>query len=353
MSVKVLIIGPKSPPFGGMANQCRLLVECFERENVKVFFVATNQAPSIFNQRLWELPVFRTLGKFSVYLAGLIKGVKHCSILHILACSHMYFYLNVIPAIFIGRFLNKRVIVNYRGGEAEKFFQGAARFFLWVFHFADALVVPSQYLQTIFHKLGYTPIIIPNISELDRFHFRIPDYSRNIQFLCTRNFELYYDVMTLVKAFKKVKKKLPGASLILIGEGSLKHIIADYVRENNLTESIVFQGRVDPDDMPLYLEKNDIFVNSSVVDNYPISLLEAFSIGLPVISTASGGIPYMIEHGKSGILVPPEDHMTLAKEMILLAQDLNLGRKLALNARKFADEHSWEKIWPKLKAEYN
>ena len=158
--------------------------------------------------------------------------------------------------------------------------------------------------------------------------------------------------MTLVKSFQLVKKILPRSSLTLIGDGSLKQQIMDFVEHSGLFESVFMPGKVAPADMPGHLSQYDIYVNSSVVDNYPISILEAFSSGLPVITTAAGGIPYMVAHEETGLLVTPKDHQALAQEMIRLAGDTDLGKALAVNAKKFADEHSWKNIWPKLNAVY-
>lgn len=349
----ILIIAPVPPPFGGMANQAHLLKNCLAKERVQVCLIPTNKEPRCFSKELWSLPVFRTLGKFFIYITGIFHALRHCSTMHILACSHMYFFVNVIPALVIGNIFNKRVIINYRGGEAESFFKSFAGYLTGLFHMADSVIVPSGYLKSIFHQLGIQTQIIPNISEMERFNFSVPDYTDHIKFVCTRNFESYYDILTLVKAFRLVKNELPDASLTLIGDGILKQSIMDFVNVSNLRESVAFSGKVDPQDMPDYLARHDIYVNSSIVDNYPISLLEAFSSGLPVVSTAAGGIPYMVKNGETGILVPPKDHHALAGEMIRVARDVALGRCLAINARRFADEHSWKKIWPKLKVEYN
>ncbi len=349
---KILLIAPEPPPFGGMANQARLLSRRLSEIGVSVELVPTNKVPTLFFTDIWTFPVFRTIGKWLVYMAGVARSIHACDTIHILACSHIYFYLNVVPAVIIGRLLNKRVVFNYRGGEAASFFQGFARHFLWIFKLADATVVPSGYLKSIFHKVGVETKIIPNISEMERFRFEPPDYEKNVKFICTRNFEAYYDILTLVKGFRLVKNELPDSFLTLIGEGSLKKEIVDFVDASDLAGSVAFLGKIDAHDIPVYLTMHDIYVNSSIVDNYPISLLEAFSSGLPVVSTSAGGIPYLVENRVTGILVEPGDHKTLAKEMLRLACDPDLGRKLAANARRVANDHSWENIWPKLKAEY-
>ena len=352
MKKKIILIAPEAPPFGGMANQARLLSDCLSSEGAQVFYIPTNKVPDRVLSQLWLLPVFRTIGKFLVYIVGILRLVKKCGTIHIFACSHMYFYLNVIPAILIGKIFKKQVVVNYRGGEAKSFFKGPARYCLELFNLTDSLIVPSGYLKSVFSGLGIQAKIIPNISEIARFHFSSPNYEGNIKFICTRNFEAYYDIMTIVRAFRLVKDELSNSSLTLIGEGSLKNNIIGFVETSGLSGSVKFLGKIDPQDMPGYLSTHDIYVNSSIVDNYPISLLEAFASGLPVISTSAGGIPYLVENGVTGILVPPKDYRGLAREMICLANNLAFGKNLSINAKRIADEHSWEKIWPKLKAEY-
>ncbi|WP_300458609.1 glycosyltransferase family 4 protein [Desulfobacula sp.] len=352
MGKGIILIAPESPPFGGMATQACLLKEGLTRENIQVFFVPTNKSPKLFSEKLWLLPVFRTVGKVFIYVAGILRSLKYCSSIHILACSHLYFYLNVIPAIVIGRIYKKRVVVNYRGGEAESFFKGFAGHFLNVFKLSDSFIVPSGYLKSIFGEFGIQVKVIPNIAQIDKFHFSPPHYKHHIKFICTRNFEAYYDILTLIKSFQLVRNDLPTVSLTLIGDGSLKQDIQDCVKRSGLTGCVKFLGKVDSQDMPYYLSCHDIYVNSSVVDNYPISILEAFSSGLPVISTSAGGIPYLIENDITGILVAPKDYKALARKMIDLANDPELGRNLAENARRIADDHSWSKIWSALKKIY-
>ena len=73
--------------------------------------------------------------------------------------------------------------------------------------------------------------------------------------------------------------------------------------------------------MKLLYDRADIYLNSSRVDNQPVSIIEAFACGLPVVSTAVGGIPYMTRDGEDAMLAPDNDHAQLAAHMITLLQD--------------------------------
>ena len=146
-----------------------------------------------------------------------------------MACSHLYFYLNVLPSILIARTARKYVMVNYRGGEAGSFFEGHARFFLPLFNKADQVTVPSGYLQEVFAEVGLETTVLPNIIRLEQFRYRLPRKTIRPSFICTRNFEPYYDIPTVVRAFTIVKTAIPSAELVLIPDNRCASVLPEYV----------------------------------------------------------------------------------------------------------------------------
>ena len=352
MKNSVCIIAPTPPPFGGMTTQARLLSDYLLFENARVIYVKTNWMPKTFRRLFENIRIIRTILNVFFYFLFLIIACNRCKVVHIFACSNAYYYLHVIPSILITKLFKKRLIINYRGGEAAKFFHGFSRHTLLLMKLADAVAVPSGYLQHIFKELGIVTTIIPNISQVEKFIYREPNFGNRISFICTRNFERYYDVTTAVKAFSLARNHIKNATLTLVGDGSLKTEIKNIVKKLSLSRVVKFAGHVSPQQMPHYLSSHDIFVNSSVVDNYPISILEAFAVGLPLISTTAGGIPYLVTNMKNGILVKPGDIEALSNAMVSLAKNISLCKRLSKNAKQTADLHSWEKICPKLKKIY-
>jgi len=124
------------------------------------------------------------------------------------------------------------------------------------------------------------------------------------------------------------------------------------LRELELQDSITLLGNVDPQEMPAHLASADIFVNPSVVDNYPNSILEAFASGLPVVTTSAGGIPYLVRNDKNGLMVSPGDCRGMAEAMIQLGRDFQLCLRLAKGGKETAKKHSWLRIWPQLQKTY-
>ncbi|HET7158074.1 MAG TPA: glycosyltransferase family 4 protein, partial [Burkholderiales bacterium] len=88
----------------------------------------------------------------------------------------------------------------------------------------------------------------------------------------------------------------------------------------------------------------DLFLNSSVVDNMPNSILEALASGVPIVSTDAGGIPFMVEHGKTALLVPPRDPDAMASAALALLDDPQHAARLAEAGVLLAQQYSWANV---------
>src|SRR5262249_8091336 len=151
------------------------------------------------------------------------------------------------------------------------------------------------------------------------------------------------ELANTIEAFALVREGFPDATLTIAGYGSeeqrLRRLAASLA-----PGAIRFVGRVDPPDMPALLDAADVFVNSSVVDNQPVSVLEAFAVGLPVVSTPTGDIVNMVRDGETGLLVPPRDPTSMAKAVISLLEDSDRAAVMAKRARGEAEKYSWPHV---------
>ena len=91
-------------------------------------------------------------------------------------------------------------------------------------------------------------------------------------------------------------------------------------------------GQVAPDRMPSLYDAADVYLNAPDIDNMPGSLLEAFASGLPVVTTDAGGIPYIVRHGATGLIVPRGDHAGMAAAALRLMEDSSLAERLIAGA---------------------
>ena len=130
-------------------------------------------------------------------------------------------------------------------------------------------------------------------------------------------------------------------------------MLASLCHELGISDNVNFTGNVENAKMKKLYDHADIYLNSSRVDNQPVSILEAFACGLPVVSTSVGGIPYMTRHGEDAMLAPNEDAAQLAEHMVTLLRDDALCARLIRQARSRIQDHSWAPIYSKLLGLYH
>jgi glycosyltransferase involved in cell wall biosynthesis len=97
-----------------------------------------------------------------------------------------------------------------------------------------------------------------------------------------------YNVDCVIKAFKEVHDHFPQSLLGIVGEGGQRKALEKMVRVLGLTDCVIFYGRVEHAEIQNLYDQYDIYINTSNVDNFPGSILEAFASGLPVVSTRGG-----------------------------------------------------------------
>ena len=156
-----------------------------------------------------------------------------------------------------------------------------------------------------------------------------------IYFVCVARLTKKKKHSLLLESFAEGPASDPRAHLVLVGEGDLRANIEEQARKLKLAEKVHFLGL--RSDIPDVLGAMDVFVLSSDYEGNPLSVLEAMASGLPIVSTAVGGVPNLFEAGKEGFLVPPGDHQGLAKSMNSLlkyeAARKSMGAAAASRAR--------------------
>lgn len=338
----VAIVAPLPPPYGGMAVQAQKLRDRLEREGVKVILLASN--PSFPGIVRWceRVPGLRTLVRLALFLRSL-SIIREADVVHLFAASHLYFFLVVAPTVYVARGCNKRVVLNYRGGEAEFFFTRWKRLAVPVLRSADAIVVPSAFLQAVFSRcLNIEASILPNIADTEVFCSKRRDVIRPF-LVVSRQLELLYNHETILKAFQIVKARFPEARLTVAGEGSEKSRLQKLCADWGLKD-VEFLGALTHEQLAGVYDRSDIMVNASRADNFPGAIVEAFLCGLPVVTSDAGGIPLLVVDDVSGILVKPDDHKAMAEAVIALVEQPERARRLVENGKLIAESYRWEKI---------
>lgn len=137
----------------------------------------------------------------------------------------------------------------------------------------------------------------------------------------------------LIKAMKTVHEQIPDAKLIIAGEGKTEPLLRKMVKEFQLERNVLFYPLTNKavEILPLL----DIFVMPSRQEGLGISIMEAQAAGVPVIASRVGGIPSLIEEGRTGFLVEPEDPISLGQTILRVLRDPDRLARVANAGREF------------------
>jgi len=334
--LRVALVGPAPDHLGGTAVLIKALLRDLPAAGIEARAVATDALPSWLPQSLDRVKYLRTALRFAAYTARLLRAALWADVIHAFAGAYLNFWLEPLPAVIAGRALGKRVVLNYHTGEAEDHLRRSGRLVRWAANRADVFVVPSLYLQRIFARAGIAATVVPNTIEMPQAAAQ-PEGPVIVN---TRALEPIYDIPCALRAFALVQTRHPGARLILVGRGAEADRCRRLAAELGL-RGVEFVGGVAHAEVARYLSRAALFLNSSRIDNQPLSILEAFAWGVPVVSTAAGGIADIVRHGETGLLAPIGDHVALAAEACRLLADPALARQLARAARAAAARHTW------------
>ena len=324
--IRVCVVGP-GHSVGGQAIAARTLLEGFATDPRLSLDLQPIDPP--LPSWLSRTRGLRTMARLPLYLHGLWNKVHHADVVHVFTAAFWPFALTTTPAVLLARLLKKPVVLNYHDGRAAAHL--TSPWVRWVVKQATILVFPSPFLERQFRCRGLEGIVIPNVVDVHRFRFRQRHPLRPVLISC-RLLEDLYAVENTLRAFRIIRARFPAARLVVVGSGSRAKAIEEFAARERI-EGVEFSGEVPHERMPECFDGADIWVNSSREDNMPLSVIEAFSSGLPVVSTGAGGIPCIVEHERNGLLVPTDDPAALASAVFRLLEEPGLADRLVIAAR--------------------
>jgi glycosyltransferase involved in cell wall biosynthesis len=339
--IRILFIAPSFDILGGQTVQAdRLMRRLREEPNTEIGFLPINPRLPGPLSLLQKIKYVRTIVTSLAYYLGLLVKIRQYDIIHIFSASYISFILSPTPAILIGKLFRKKLLLNYHSGEAEDHLQRWRRSAIPTIQMVDEVVVPSKYLVHVFSNFGIKCKPIFNLIERDSFQFRKRDPLQPV-FLSNRNFEAHYGIDKVLNAFSIIQKRIPEARLLVVGDGSQRDALHQLASDLALKQ-VTFLGRVEHERANEIYNSADVFLNGSSIDNQPLSILEAFACGLPVVTSNAGGIPYMVEAGKTALLVPVGDAEALAVSALSLFENCELVSRLVTNGLSECRNYEWE-----------
>ena len=235
------------------------------------------------------------------------------------------------------------------GGNLPERFKKHPITFNFLFSEASRIISPSKYLQASSQHINFPITVIPNYIDVKKYSFKIRQEIKPNLFW-VRAIHSIYNPSMAIHVLDQIRKIYPNALLCMVGpvkDNKIMEELNEMMSRLNLKNYVTFTGHLSKKQWIELSANYDIFINSTNYDNTPITLLEAMALGLPIVSTNVGGIPFLINDGVTGILVEPDDSDQMANKIIEIISGKIDGFRIANNARKAVTEFNRLNIIPK------
>jgi len=229
------------------------------------------------------------------------------------------------------RLLNLHYLPILHGGNLPYRLHHNPKLSSLIFNNSFQNIAPSGYLKHEFEVKGYTTLLIPNVIPITKYNFKNRQKLQP-RLLYVRSFAKIYNPTMAVEVLKELKNTYSKAVLCMVGpdkDGTLNDV-QQLIDRYQLHDSVEITGVLSKSEWHKKSEDFDIFINTTNVDNTPISVIEAMALGLPVVSTNVGGLPYLIDDNKDGVLVDKEQPILMAKKIVeIIEENKNSFAKMA------------------------
>lgn len=248
---------------------------------------------------------------------------------------------------FLCSILNIPYMAYLHGGDLPKRFKASKKISRRYLKQAKQIVAPSGYLNAAVQKqFGINGIIIPNYIDLDNYPYQHRSEIGTINLLWVRSFHKTYQPHLAVEIVSILKASGLETTLTMVGpdkDGS-QQACKNRATELGVADCITFTNRLTKEAWIKLSQKHNIFLNTTSIDNTPVSVMEAMALGMPVVTTKVGGIPFLFEDEAEGIMVETQTADALANAILRLHQFPELTNKISENARKKAELWDWKVV---------
>ncbi len=252
------------------------------------------------------------------------------------------FFVTAVSSWFAEKLGIPQVAV-LRGGQLPAFSRRHPSWFRRVGSRMRILVAPSSYLAEQLPPLGERRVIT-NVLPHNSYPRRTRKTARP-RILWMRAFEPIYNPRLALEALRKLVSDWPDAMLTMAGpDRGLRRDTELLAAELGLEDHVRFVGFLDEEAKAEAFSSHDIFLNTNTIDNTPVSLIEAASCGLVIVSTDVGGIPYLFEHETDALLVRDNDAVEAARALTQVLGNDALAESLSTRAQQLGGRHTWPAV---------
>lgn len=255
-------------------------------------------------------------------------------------------------SVFLLNRLRKPIILTLRGGNLPEFAQRNPERVRRLLDSVESVTAPSRYLLENMQKYRSSIQLLPNPIDTHEYPYRVRTKpSPHILYL--RALHRIYNPALAIRMLQLLHVHEPSALLEIVGpdkgDGTLQEV-CELTKVLGLSDQVSLTGAIPKSEVPSKMSEYDIFINTTNVDNTPISVIEAMACGLCIVSTNVGGIPYLLTHEYDALLVPPNDPQGMADAVWRILTEPGLAERLSRNARTTAEQFDWSVVLPQWEA---
>jgi len=328
MEKSILYIGNKLSKHGNTPTSVESLGELLAQEH-KIITVSDKK---------------NKLLRLSDMLYSIVKFRSQISLVLIDTYSTSNFYFAFLCS-YLARILKIKYIPILHGGNLPQRLINNPDMSKSIFSHSVFNIAPSGYLHKVFSDHGYTTEYIPNNIDISKYNFTQRKHVR-LKLLYVRAISKVYNPSLALDVIEQLHKFYPEAELCMVGpdrDGTLFEL-KERVKTLGLEKHVKFSGKLEKKEWLDLSKDYDIFINTTNVDNTPVSIIEAMALGLPIVSTNVGGIPFLIEDTKDGLLVDPNNCTQMVEKIQYIFENPDIAQNLSLNGREKAESFDWKKI---------
>ena len=301
-------------------------------------FIATTQTKSKLHNLLYLLS---SLIRFSIRCCS-----KEIKIIHIHTASNNSFWRKALY-IKIAHFFNKKVVLHIHGGTFHIFYEQNKASIEKVLKKVDIVIALSEKWKSFFtDTVGCKNVkVVPNITDMPKkLHKEEYRGNKTISALFLGFFSEGKGIYDILEMAKRHKEYLSNRLCISVGGNGETEKVKKIIDEHKLDDIIKLEGWVDKEKKTTLLLNADLFLLPSYNEGLPISILEAMSYSLPVVSTNVGGIPEIIKNGVNGNLIEPGNIDALFNAIKVFIEDKEYREQCGYNAFKSVEPHLPDKV---------
>ncbi len=328
---RVLVVGFFSDTSKNVITQAGVIARILKGNGYDVYTVSRHKNRVLRMLHIVLFMIFKA-SKYDVALVQFFSG--HSFI-------YQYFAAN------IAKVFGKKLVFTIRGGSVPARIKALPNRYLPVLRMADVITCPSSFTKSELSKYDIDTVLLENSIPLEKYVFRDKSNLRPT-LLWMRTFAHIYNPEMAVEVAKELKKDYPDVKLYMGGPdlGKLQYT-KDLIEQYQLQDNVELIGFVDMEKKIAYSEKADMYICTNRVDNAPVTFLEMWAMGLPIISTNVGGIPFLVKDGEDAVLVSDEDYKAMAEQIKILISDNAKTRQLVAKGKQRIKAFSEEEVYKK------